>query len=215
MEQSPTIAKLADALRKFQVDMRAVERTADNPFFKSKYAPLEDIIEAIKQPLSNEGLSFSQFPEGDGLTTVLMHESGEWMRATMRIHMGTKPQEHGSSITYARRYALSAVLGLATEPDDDGNVASQTRPAPVKASVAVKTGPRSDDQTVKVQAAKDRIMAGLRALKMVIGPKPSADDCIKAVRIAVDMDLTDGSLTNLEAIGEALWAIVEQRDAQN
>lgn len=205
MEQSPTIAKLADALRKFQVEMKAVERTADNPFFKSKYAPLEDIIEAIKQPLSNEGLSFSQFPEGDGLTTVLMHESGEWMRATMRIHMGTKPQEHGSSITYARRYALSAVLGLATEPDDDGNVASQTRPAPVKAPVAAKTALGRTEAETRTLAAKERILNNLRRLGL---PHSTKEEVAQSVFDAVSYELTPDKF---DEIGEALGKLSDQK----
>lgn len=201
MEQSPSIAKLADALRKFQVEIGAIAKSADNPFFKSKYAPLEEIIAAIKQPLSNEGLSFSQFPEGDGLTTVLMHESGEWMRATMRVHIGSKPQEQGSAITYARRYALSAVLGLATEQDDDGNAASQ----PVKAPVAAKTAPQRTEAETRTLAAKERIVNNLCRLGLPNGTK---EEVSQSVFDAIGYELTPDKF---DEIGEALGKLSDKK----
>ena len=127
MNKSPEIKNLASALAKFQADTEAVKKGAVNPFFKSHYADFASIVEAIKKPLSDNGLSFSQFPTGHGgLTTILMHSSGEWMEDTFVMEpVDAKPQSVGSAITYARRYALGAVLGLATEDDDDGNEASK------------------------------------------------------------------------------------------
>src|SRR5947199_89664 len=90
----------------------------------------------IKPVMAKHGLSFSQMPEGDGLTTIIMHVSGEWMQATANLELkGHTPQDQGSAITYMRRYALSAALGLATEDDDDGNAATQAvkaKPVPPK-----------------------------------------------------------------------------------
>lgn len=122
-EKSESIAELSKALAKFQSEVGAVAKTATNPFFKSKYASLDSIIETITGPLKKNDLSFSQLPSSEyELTTILMHASGEYLMATylMRPEKDT-PQGQGSAMTYQRRYALSAVLGIATEDDDDGN----------------------------------------------------------------------------------------------
>src|SRR5687768_15786841 len=126
MEKSESIKELATALIGFQANVENVKKDGQNPYFKSKYATLENILDTVKPTPKDFDLSFSQFPDGDGLTTILMHSSGEYLKAT--AHMTPKdnsPQGQGSAITYMRRYALSAVLGIATEEDDDGNAASQ------------------------------------------------------------------------------------------
>lgn len=127
MDKSQTINHIAAGLAKFHAAVGKIKKSADNPFFKSKYAPLPDILEAIAEPLQTAGLTFAQFPDGDSLTTVLMHvESGEWMQASYAMHpVKSDPQSVGSAITYARRYALAAILGLNVDEDDDGNKASQ------------------------------------------------------------------------------------------
>lgn len=138
MTKSPEIKNLATALAKFQSTVEAVKKGASNPFFKSKYADLASIIDAIREPLAKNGLSFAQFPAGDGgLTSILMHETGEFIEETFTMKpVDNKPQTAGSAITYMRRYALSAMLGIATEEDDDGNVASGlSKKAPAKKEV--------------------------------------------------------------------------------
>jgi hypothetical protein len=80
-----------------------------------------------RKPLSDAGLSYTQFPTDGSLTTVLMHESGEFIHGSMPIHAKKEkdPQAYGSAITYARRYSLASVLGLAVgDEDDDGNAAN-------------------------------------------------------------------------------------------
>ena len=127
--RSPSVQELTKAFVKFQSELAVVKKGAENPFFKSTYADLASIIVAVREPLKAHGLAFSQFPTGDGgLTTVLMHESGEYMEAEVIIKaVSGKPQDAGSAITYARRYALGAVLGIATEKDDDANGASKKK----------------------------------------------------------------------------------------
>lgn len=140
MQKSESIKELAAALCKFQASMGAITKDAENPFFKSKYASLSAIIEDTREPLANAGLSYAQFPTGKNcLETVLMHSSGEWVSEWFEINpVDSKPQSLGSAITYARRYALSAILGLQVE-DDDGNeaskptVAAKAKPTPPKA----------------------------------------------------------------------------------
>jgi hypothetical protein len=130
MQKSESIRNIAKALAGFQADVKNPANTADNPFYKSKYAPLSDVLNIVRPLLTKHGLSVFQSPSGDGqnvtVTTVIMHESGEWIESdplTLKADKATA-QGAGSAITYARRYAISAVLGISSEDDDDGNFAS-------------------------------------------------------------------------------------------
>jgi len=128
MNKSDSIKEIAGALVKFHDSVGAVKKDSENPFFKSKYASLDNVLETIKEPLALHGLSFAQFPDANGLTTILMHSGGEWLEATYDVPLAkADPQGAGSAITYMRRYALGAILGLATETDDDANVASTAK----------------------------------------------------------------------------------------
>lgn len=134
MNKSEDIKELVSALAKFQAEVRNPNNTADNPFFKSKYAPLHDILNIIRPLLSKNGLSIMQAPSGDGeniiITTVLAHSSGQWIEFDPLILRTDKPtaQGAGSAITYGRRYALSAIVGISSEDDDDGNGAEPKAP---------------------------------------------------------------------------------------
>lgn len=127
MEKSESIKNIALALVKFHTNVGTVNKGSNNPFFKSKYAALPDILSEIHQPLLDAGLVLSQHPTGNhGLTTILIHaESGEYLQDTYEM-TPTKndPQGIGSCITYQRRYAVGAVLSLNIDEDDDGNNAS-------------------------------------------------------------------------------------------
>lgn len=128
MERSQSLTELSKGLAAFQAKMGAIKKDSSNPFFKNKYASLSTILASINPLLSECGLSVSQFPDGEtGLTTILMHTSGEYLQATYHIHpVKSDPQGIGSAITYARRYAIGAVLGLNIDDDDDGNSSSTT-----------------------------------------------------------------------------------------
>lgn len=149
MLKSDSIKELATALAKFQGMMKPVIKDASNPFFKSKYASLSNVIEDTKEPLVKCGLSYAQFPdELDGLTTILMHTSGEWMQATSTMTpVDRKPQSLGSAISYHRRYGLCSVLGLQVD-DDDGQEASKPKPK-------YDTTPIEDDAAVAVSGSDD------------------------------------------------------------
>ena len=130
MEKSTSIVNIAKALASFQAAMGKIPKDASNPFFKAKYASLPNILDAIHKPLADCGLCYSQLMDGDnGLTTILMHpESGEFLQATGNMHIvKSDPQALGSAVTYSRRYALGALLGLNIDDDDDGNAASQPK----------------------------------------------------------------------------------------
>lgn len=128
MTRSESIAQLAAAMAKAQPAIEPAIKDAANPFFKSKYADLAEVWRVIQAAFAPHGLSVLQVPEtaDDGsvtLTTMVLHDSGEWIAGTMPVRV-TKddPQGVGSGITYARRYALSAMCGVVTE-DDDGEAA--------------------------------------------------------------------------------------------
>src|SRR5699024_6514320 len=131
MRKSDSIAELSKALAKFQSEVKQPLKDKNNPFFKSKYVPLENVVEAITQEAPNHGLSFVQWALNDeqgrvGVATMLMHESGEWIEFGS-VHMKADKetaQGAGALITYLKRYSLSAVFGITSDQDDDGNSAS-------------------------------------------------------------------------------------------
>ena len=124
METSATTKELTIALCQFQSAQLKATKRNNNPAFKTKYSGINEVLEALLPTLTEVGLCFVQFPDGEALTTRLMHMSGEWMQASYALKpVQNTPQASGSALTYARRYALLAVLGLGTE-DDDGNAAS-------------------------------------------------------------------------------------------
>jgi hypothetical protein len=126
MHKSNNLSELAKSMILFQVKVESIKKDAKNPFFKSSYASLSNILDAIKEPLIESGLTVLQFPTGDyGLTTILLHESGEYLKSEYSMRpVKDDPQGRGSAITYARRYALASVLSLNIDEDDDGNTAT-------------------------------------------------------------------------------------------
>lgn len=129
--QSETIGKLAEALSKAQGVIENAKKESENPFFKSHYADLSSVWEVARKPLSDNGLAVSQLPETcEGnkikLRTILMHSSGEWVCSEFDMpYIKADPQAVGSALTYARRYALAAIVGIVADEDDDGNAASK------------------------------------------------------------------------------------------
>lgn len=153
MKKSEQINELAKALCKFQSDVPSISKDSVNPFFKSKYASLHSILKAIKEPLIKNKLSCVQLPvDNYGMTTIVMHESGQWLEETyfMKPTKDT-PQEAGSVITYQRRYALGAIFCLDIDEDDDANKASE---APKKAFKPVKPKTPTPTPQAKVSLVK-------------------------------------------------------------
>lgn len=147
METSPSIQKIAEALQLFHLKVGKIKKDASNPFFKSKYATLSNILDQIEVPLQESDLVITQFPDDDHcLTSLLVHtKSGEWMKSRYKMspvpeyikekdkggnvlfrstEVYDNPQAIGSALTYARRYAIGAILSLNIDEDDDGNAAS-------------------------------------------------------------------------------------------
>lgn len=127
MKTSESIKEISKALQKFAMMVGKVKKDANNPFFKSKYATLSNLLQEIAVPLQESNLVIAQFPDGmNGLTTRLIHaDSGEWMESTHEVTLAKNdPQSSGSAITYMRRYAVQSILCINIEDDDDGNAAS-------------------------------------------------------------------------------------------
>jgi hypothetical protein len=156
MKTSESITSIAVALHKFHGLMGKVGKDAVNPHFKNKYASLSNIIEATTPHLNAVGLSIIQLPCESGLETMLLHTSGEYISSVSATPCKdvSNPQALGSAITYARRYALGAVLSLNIDEDDDAQ----------KATVAPTPQPKSKAELTpshpKWEAAKKAVSEG-------------------------------------------------------
>jgi hypothetical protein len=130
MKTSESITNIAVALHKFHGLMGKVGKDAVNPHFKNKYASLSNIIEATTPHLNAVGLSIIQLPCESGLETMLLHTSGEYISSVSLTPCkdASNPQALGSALTYARRYALGAILSLNIDEDDDAQRATVTQP---------------------------------------------------------------------------------------
>jgi hypothetical protein len=125
--------EIATALVKAQLEMVAPKKGSVNPFFKNKYADLNDVLSAVVPALNNNGIVLLQpLVNIDGknyVKTVLMHESGETFESLAEIFCNKQndAQAYGSGISYARRYSLSSICGIGSA-DDDGQKAVQPKP---------------------------------------------------------------------------------------
>jgi hypothetical protein len=133
MDKSEEIDKLAIALAKFQgsleqpsLNSEVKVRTKTGGEYKFKYADLSECKRAAKQPLADNELSVCQLIEDDySIRTILLHSSGQWISSKVRMPSNTADaQSIGSAITYAKRYAFCAILGIVADDDEDANIAS-------------------------------------------------------------------------------------------
>ena len=167
MNKSETIAELAKALATFQGEVKQPLKDKANPFFKSKYVPLENVVEAITEASAKHGLSFLQYPINQenkvGVVTILMHSSGEYIQTEPIFAVPVKQdaQATGSVITYLKRYSLSAVFGITSDEDDDGNGAAgvtqpkqtQSKPPPPPSQTMIS------DPQIKAIGTKTSLIA--------------------------------------------------------
>lgn len=134
MKHSESLAKFAPAFVAAQAEIENAHKNATNPHFRSKYADLTEIIDAIRPTLAKHGLGIIQIPGfEDGVLTMdnmILHTSGEWISGVSGSPIAKQdPQGVGSAITYMRRYSLAAMCGI-TQEDDDGNAASRNGTEP-------------------------------------------------------------------------------------
>lgn len=143
MKTSETIDALSKALAAAQGEMENATLNRVNPHFRSKYADLAAIRDAVIPALSKNGLSVTQatgFDEAGNLRlyTRLTHESGQWIESVFPLKANDNPQAMGSQLTYARRYTLSAISGISADEDDDAEIATRENGKPPSDELVTK-----------------------------------------------------------------------------
>jgi len=158
MDMSENISQLTAALAKAQGEFKAVPKLGKNPFLKSDYVRLDDIIAAIRGPLSQNGIAWMQPVTGEDkglvLETLLLHESGEWISSTCPVPTHSAKglstlQGVGVSLSYMRRYMLTTMLGINSGDDSDGNgdEGKGTKKSTAKPAKKAAANPAADNTT--------------------------------------------------------------------
>jgi hypothetical protein len=167
-------ASLATALVAAIGELQNVAKTANNPYFKSKYAPLDAIVDATRPVLAKHGLAIQQMPIFEdgraGVKTTILHKSGFSTSSTLLLPLkDMSPQGVGGAITYARRYALAAVCGLATEDDLDGNEHLDNKPKEAPRSAIAKAIDKSP--TIKASGAASSTLTNVLPTKATVAAR--------------------------------------------
>lgn len=121
---SAEINEISAALSAFQGEVEQPSLNKENPYFKSRYVDLSGVLKAAQKTMSKHGLSVAQIIDGGDIITLLSHKSGQWFKSVCPIGSYKNQQDRGSAITYTKRYAICALLGIAADTDDDGNSAT-------------------------------------------------------------------------------------------
>ena len=181
---SPTIGALAAALAKAQGEMGHAKKDAMNPHFRSRYADLASVWEAARAPLAKNGLAVIQTSaeteRGACIDTTLVHASGECISGRLTLPVTkSDAQGFGSAITYARRYGLAAILGIAAD-DDDGNAAvrgSDERPSEPTPAAKRDWSAFAQDAIARIDAAttSEAITAVAKEIHLAKPPKAQRD----------------------------------------
>lgn len=183
---SPTVAKLATALAKAQAEIKDPKKNKTNPHFKNKYADLSAVLESVRPAFSKQGLSLAQFFDGRNFVTLLLHNSGEWIKGTIKVQPDREGnvQALGSWLTYIRRYTAGAIAGIAPDDDDDGNVAARPTAKPAAKPAAKPTAAKPAAPAAPIAAIVAKLTAAktseeleavvAAAKKMDIGAKDKA-----------------------------------------
>ena len=172
MRQSETLGALAKALCAAQADLKPAVMGSTNPFLKSKYADLGAVIEAARPVMKANGLSVSQMVGGEpgtiAVETILMHESGEWLASSVSLPLADErgkstAQVAGSIVTYLRRYALAAALGIHADEDTDGHApapAAPRKPAAARPAHEATPEPASPPAATETQRKRMHALLG-------------------------------------------------------
>jgi hypothetical protein len=210
LEFSESLTAIAKALPRAQAALDAVVKKNTNPAFRSRYADLATVLDAVLPALNGNGITVLQpasFRDGQvAVVTMLLHESGEWMRSTLYLNP-TKPdaQGVGSAITYGRRYGIMSMIGVAPE-DDDAN-AAVGRPAPPQPAQPPQQKPKPPELTpieqalIHLDAVTSAQVTSLAKSKQMSGRKLLM--CIGAVAGA-------GNPVNPNQVGELLAFIAKE-----
>lgn len=153
---SAEINEITSALSAFQGEVEQPKLNKENPYFKSRYVDLSGVLAKIQPVLAKNSLSVAQLIVGGDLITLLSHKSGQWLKSICPIGSYKTQQERGSAITYTKRYAICAMLGIAAEIDDDGNSANDAdkRQGAVKAQQTTFTPEQLKAAVGEMEAVK-------------------------------------------------------------
>lgn len=182
--QSEAIDKIAAALAKAQAEIRTATKDGENPHFKSTFTTLASVLDAVREPLSKNNISFTQAPQqsadGHYLETTLAHASGQWFKSYHPLHpIKNDPQSVGSAITYARRYALCAMVGVVGRDEDDDGEAAHGR-GPVNreepAQRQQQSKPPASKPATKPQEKSEPVLLGFDRLKALMETASSMDE---------------------------------------
>ena len=121
---SVEIGAISTAVSAFQGEIEQPALNRENPYFKSRYVDLSGVLKSVQKLLAKNGLAVMQIINGTDIITLLTHKSGQWFKSVCPIGNYKSQQDRGSAITYTKRYALCAILGIAADTDDDGNAAT-------------------------------------------------------------------------------------------
>lgn len=171
--RSVEIELIASALCKAQGEMQNATMNKVNSYFNSRYATLGAIRDAIREPLAKNGLCVTQTTaigeKGIILNTVLIHTSGQWISSEFPLPFFAKPQEMGSALTYAKRYQLSAIVGIAADEDDDANAAEGKLPA--KQFAKPPAPPKSDPISSGLRPMSEHMIPPTAASQAIFSPE--------------------------------------------
>jgi len=224
---SAQVDQLFAALSQAQAAIRNPQRNAENPFFKSSYTDLTAVWDAARGPLTDNGLCVTQLPSGSewdiGLTTILAHESGQWLLSTFTLK-ATKPDAHGagSALTYLRRYSLASVVGIAPAgEDDDANAAVANQPRQQAADNGKKPGRKSNVDVLRDRLTKIGVVDHETASKCVsyatdgrvqtIDEAKSTPGEARKVMMAIDAKISAAGMST-EKFVESATGVKEQVD---
>lgn len=230
MQHSESIKEISAAMNKFRLQVKQPAKSADNPFFKSKYVTLEGVVNTIDEALKDTGLAYFQEATSEGssvqVSTMIIHTSGEWMSfESLNVPVAKNDaQAFGSAETYARRYSLSAIFGVTSDLDDDGNAAAKSAPKekPQRRHTS-NTRAQNNQQTNRQQpvSAPKRSQAELKTmglykeLKLMMGEKIATSAYRDARGLAGLTDNEKASDSQFAQIDEALNSIItEAREKQ-
>lgn len=215
MLKSDSIKELTVALCKAQSQMTSASKGSMNPHFGKKYADLASVWEAVRGPLTGNGLAVSQLVEGMELKTILMHTSGEFIGSSYPLNpTKTDPQGLRSAITYARRTSLEAIAGIAPDDDDDANLASQpVKPQTRQSEKVIAAGVAAPNPAPSVSNNQDRTPAAppVNVAKEIDFSATNPWD-FKILIKFTGTDLTGKRLRDLNAdelakVHKALWSL--------
>lgn len=169
---SAEINEISAALSAFQGEVEQPALNKENPYFKSRYVDLSGVLKAAQKTMSKHGLSVTQIIVGGDIVTLLSHKSGQWFKSVCPIGTYKNQQDRGSAITYTKRYAICAILGIAADTDDDGNSATDadkkaggmqtSKDAPAASPQLAFTGAQLQQAVEEINAVTD--MAAFQAV---------------------------------------------------